>query len=192
VPSAVVLAPAARQELARFAHDGGRLLVTYQSAILDEDLHVVLGGYLGELRETLGLWVEEFAPPAEPSLSGGPVPELRIDGLAAGAARAWGEVVRVTDAEVLATFTGGMLDGMPAITRRATGSGTAWYVATEPDDAAAVIDAVLAGTAIAPDTAPPADVEIVDRGGRRFVLNHGAEPVVVDGVTIEGHGAVVS
>jgi len=192
VPAAVVLTPAARQELARFAHDGGRLLVTYQSAILDEDLHVVLGGYLGELRETLGLRVEEFAPPAEPSLSGGPVPSLSIAGLAAGDAHAWGEVVRTTGAEVLATFTGGMLDGMPAITRHATGSGTAWYVATEPDDLAAVLDAVLAGTGVAPATAPPADVEIVERGGRRFVLNHGDAPVVVDGVEIEGHGAVVA
>ncbi|MGN6325745.1 beta-galactosidase [Pseudolysinimonas sp.] len=192
VPAAVVLSPAARQELARFAHDGGRLLVTYQSAILDEDLHVVLDGYLGELRETLGLRVEEFAPPAEPSLSGGPVPALEIAGLAAGAAHEWGEVVRAEGAEVLATFVGGMLDGMPAITRNAIGTGAAWYVATAPDDAAAVLDAVLEDTGIAPVAAPPADVEIVERGGRRFVLNHGADPVVVDGVEIEGHGAVVS
>ncbi len=192
VPAAVTLSSAARLELARFARDGGRLLVTYQSAILDEDLHVILNGYLGELRETLGLRVEEFAPPAEPSLSGGPIPALRIAGLGAGPAREWGEVVRVEGAEVLATFVGGMLDGMPAVTRHAIGSGTAWYVATDPDDIAAVVGAVLEGAEVAPASAPPADVEILERGGRRFVINHGADPVEVDGVHVEGHGAVVS
>jgi beta-galactosidase len=191
VPAAVTLSAGARAGMAAFARGGGRLVVGYQTGILDEDLHIAPGGYLGELREALGIRIEEFVPPAEPSMSGGPIPELRIDGLAAGAARDWGEVVHADAAEVLATFVGGMLHGMPAITRRAHGDGAAWYVATAPDGLAAVVDAVLDGTGIAPDPAPPADVEILERGGRRFVLNHGDRDATVDGEVVAARSARV-
>ena len=134
-------------------------------------------------------------PAAEPSLSGGPIPSFAIEGLAGGAAHEWAEVVHAVDAEVRATFSGGWLDGMPAITRRASGTGagpgSAWYVATSPVDLAAVVDEVLDGTDIAPLPAPPADVEIVERGGRRFVLNHGEHETIVDGRPLAGRDARV-
>jgi beta-galactosidase len=190
-PGTQVLPEAAQQNLAAYARGGGRLVVGYQTGILDEHLHVLLGGYLGALREVLGVRVEEFAPPAEPSVSGGPVPALEIAGLAAGAAEEWGEIVRVDDAEVLATFVGGMLDGLPAITRRREG-GTAWYVATAPRDLAAVLDAVLAEAGVEPVLPNlPEGVEAVRRGGRLFLLNHTEQPVDAAGTRLEGHGAAV-
>ena len=189
-PATHVLSAAAQQNLAQVAASGRRLVVGYQTGVLDERLHVLLGGYLGALREVLGVRVEEFAPPAEPSISGGPVPVpvLEIAGLAAGTATEWGEVVRVDDAEVLSTFVGGMLDGLPAITRR----GTAWYVATAPEDLASVVDAVLEGTDVAPAvTDLPAGVEAVRRGDRVFLLNWGATPAQVAGETIPPLGAAI-
>ena len=185
-----VLPEAAQRNLAAFARAGGRLVVGYQTGVLDERLHVILDGYLGALREVLGLRVEEFAPPAEPSVSGGPVPGLEIIGLAEGPASEWGEVVRAETAEVLATFVGGMLDGLPAITRNAVGEGAAWYVATAPRDLGAVVDAVLAEAGV-PARLLPEGVEVVDRGPHRFLLNHGRERVEIDGTTIDGHDAVV-
>jgi beta-galactosidase len=139
----------------------------------------------------LGIRVEEFAPPAEPSVSGGPVPTLTMAGLGAGTAEEWGEVVRVDDAEVLATFVGGMLDGLPAITRRREG-GAAWYVATAPQDLAAVLDAVLTEAGVEPEVADlPDGVEAVRRGDRLFLLNHRAAPAEVQGTRLEGYGAAV-
>jgi beta-galactosidase len=135
--------------------------------------------------------VEEFAPPAEPSVTGGAVPTLAIEGLAAGTAEEWGEIVRVDDAEVLAAFVGGMLDGRPAITRRRDG-GTAWYVATAPQDLAAVVDAVLAEAGVLPEVPDlPEEVEAVRRGGRLFLLNHGEQPVEVRGTRLQGRDAAV-
>jgi beta-galactosidase len=165
--------------------------MSYQSAVLDENLHVIPDGYLGELREVLGLRVEEFAPPAAPSLSGGEVPALSIDGLAAGPAHDWGEFVDPSTAQVHSRFVGGTLDGQPAITSNTHGAGVAWYVATAPDDMAAVVDAVIAP--VLPDLppAPPDGVEIVERGGYRFVLNHSAVEVEVDGVAMAARGARV-
>jgi beta-galactosidase len=190
-PAAVVLPQSARRSLARFVSEGGHLAVGYQSGVLDENLHVIPDGYLGELREVLGLRIEEFAPPAAPSMSGGGVTALAIDGLAAGPAQEWGEVVDPSTAEVRSRFVGGMLDGLPAITRNAHGSGAAWYVATAPDDLAAAVDAIIAP--VLPDlpAAPPPDVEIVERGGFRFVLNHSDAEVRVDGAAVAPRGARV-
>lgn len=185
-----VLPEAAQRNLAAFARGGGRLVVGYQTGVLDERLRVILGGYLGALREVLGVRVEEFAPPAAPSVSGGPLPDLEIAGLAGGGAHEWGEVVRAEGAQVLATFVGGMLDGLPAITRSPAGGGAAWYVATAPRDLGAVVDAVLDEAGVHARLLPDG-VEIVDRGPYRFLLNHGAERVKMDGTTIHAHDAVV-
>jgi beta-galactosidase len=191
-PATHVLSDASLEGLAGFARAGGRLVVGYQTGILDEHLHVHLGGYLGALREVLGIRVEEFAPPAEPSISGGPVPALEIAGLAAGAAQEWGEVVRVDDAEVRATFVGGMLDGLPAITRRSAGNGVAWYVATAPDDLAAVLDEVLASSGVEPEVADlPECVEAVRRGDRLFLLNWGSAEVTAGGTSLRPLGGAI-
>lgn len=191
-PALHVLPDAAQRTLSAFVDGGGTLVVGYQSGILDQDLHVHLGGYLGALRDVLGLWIEEFVPPAEPWATGGLVPALQIAGLGAGTAREWGEVVRPTGAEIEATFVGGALDGLPAITRNAHGDGTAWYVATAPDDLRAVLDAVLADTGVAPVVADlPAGVEAVARGAHLFLLNHGDRSVDVHGTHLEPHGAAV-
>jgi beta-galactosidase len=125
-------------------------------------------------------------------MSGGPVPALAITGLAAGAASEWGEVVHADTAEVLARFEGGMLDGLPAITRNRSGAGEAWYVATAPDDLVAVVDAVLDGADVAQALPQPVPgVEAVRRGNRLFLLNHTDEPVEVAGRRLEPRGAAV-
>ena len=68
-PALFVATDAQLENLAAFAESGGVLLVGFGTAITDEDLHVRLGGYLGEpLRRALGVWIEEFAPPAAPDL----------------------------------------------------------------------------------------------------------------------------
>ncbi|MDH2444808.1 beta-galactosidase [Amnibacterium sp. CER49] len=187
-----VLPQAAQDRLAGYVRGGGTLVVGYQTAILDEHLHVLLGGYLGALRDVLGIRIEEFAPPAEPSVTGGPVPALELAGLAAGSAQEWGEVVRVAGAEVLSTFAGGMLDGLPAITRNGSGAGAAWYVATAPDDLGAVVDRVLAEAGVEPGVPETPDgVEAVRRGDRLFLLNHTDHEVEAAGTRLEPHGSAV-
>jgi beta-galactosidase len=191
-PATHVLSNTALDGLASFARSGGRLVVGYQTGILDEELHVHLGGYLGSLREVLALRVEEFAPPAAPSISGGPVPKLEIAGLAAGPAEEWGEIVRVDGAEIRSTFVGGMLDGLPAITRNAAGEGVAWYVATAPEDLAAVLDEVLASAGVAPEVPDlPHGVEAVRRGDRLFLLNWNTHDVEVAGESLAPYGGTI-
>jgi beta-galactosidase len=86
-----------------------------------------------------------------------------------------------------------MLDGLPAITRRRSGSGSAWYVATAPDDLASVVDAVLDGAAVEPVLPRPVEgVEAVRRGNRLFLLNHTDQEIEAAGHRLPPRGAVVS
>ncbi|WP_159807039.1 beta-galactosidase [Cellulomonas citrea] len=178
----LVVAPAthvlSQEDLTRldaYVRDGGHLVVTYLSGILDRDLHVWLGGYLGPLRASLGLRITELAAAATPLTLAGGLP---------GAASTWQDVVEVAgpDVEVVATFADGHAAGGPAVTRHPYGAGVAWYVATAPE--AAVLDE-LAGRWLAEAgveallTAPVAGVEAVRRGDRLFVLNHTGASVQV-------------
>jgi beta-galactosidase len=101
----------------------------------------------------------------------------------------WAEIVRVRDAEVKGTFDGGALAGLPALTRRQTGKGSAWYLATrlKAEAIAALVQALLAeaGVPVSPvhEGTTAGWIETVRRGELTFVINHGTEPVKL---TIEG------
>jgi beta-galactosidase len=117
--------------LAGYVRGGGHLVVGYQSAILDRDLHAWLGGYLGPLAGTLGVRIEEWSPlVAAPAAATDPI--TTVTGAIAGTASQWQDVIVVDDAEVLARFSDGFAAGGPAITRRGEGIGVAWSWARCP------------------------------------------------------------
>lgn len=184
VPALWVATDADVAALAGFAQQGV-LAVGFGSGILDENLHARLGGYLGEpLRNALGIWVEEFTPPPHgPLLLAG---EL-VGGEATGSV--WAEVVHAPDADVIATFE----TGTPAITRRATDGGSAWYVATVPDPDAlrGLADALLRESGVeredVPAGASDGTVEVVRRGDVVFQIDHRDQRVTV---TSEGRDLV--
>ncbi|MWC00375.1 beta-galactosidase [Agromyces seonyuensis] len=176
--------------LSAYAEEGGTLVVGFASGILDEQLHVHLGGYFGaELRRALGVRIEEFAPPAGPDLraeGGVPAPPIGIVGdVVGGSASAglWAEALIAEDAAIEAAFAGGALDGTPAITRRETGVGRAWYVATLPQpEALGMLAARLiadAGIVVPEPAAVGGGVEVVRRGANTVVINHGDGTAVV-------------
>ncbi|MFF8974528.1 beta-galactosidase [Streptomyces sp. NPDC014995] len=111
------------KELTRYAEQGGHLVTTYFSGVVDENDHVWLGGYPGALRELLGIRVEEFGP----LLAG---ESVELDDATTGTL--WTDQVTATDAgtQVLARYRTGAHAGRPAVTRRATGGGSASYVST--------------------------------------------------------------
>ncbi|MGO4595061.1 beta-galactosidase [Leifsonia sp. 2TAF2] len=187
VPSLFVASDEQLDALDAYASQGGTLIVGYLTGILDKNLHVRTGGYLGTLQQTLGVWVEEFAPPAAPDLAalgGGEPPAVRVRGEAVGgeaSASLWSEYVRVETASVAAVFDGGALDGHAAVTRHARGDGTAWYVATQLDDGplGALLEGVLASARV--DRLPVvAGVEFVRRGRILVAINHSEDAVTID------------
>ncbi|GAB7106463.1 beta-galactosidase [Streptomyces phaeofaciens JCM 4814] len=157
------------KELTCYAEQGGHLVTTYFSGIVDENDHVWLGGYPGALRDLLGIRIEEFGP----LLAG---ESVELDDSAAGTL--WTDRITVTDADtqVLAHYRTGVHTGRPAITRRPTGAGSASYVSTRlgVDGLRALLPRLLEPAGVSSEL--PADVRgavelTVRRGdGERFLF----------------------
>jgi len=177
-PSLFVAAVSTLANLSAYVREGGTLVVTYQSAILDESLRVHEGGYLGQLRETLGLWIEEFTP-----IPTGTRRELNGDVLGGVAyATRWAENVRLEGARVRATWSRGV-SVTPAVTSQQFGSGVGWYVGAdlEPHTMARLVKTVIQESGIERDvpSAPPG-VEMIARDHYVVAINHSDEDAVID------------
>ena len=171
VPTLYLTTDADAENLTRYVESGGTALVTYWSGIVDENDHVRLGGYPGAYRDLLGISTEEFYPLREQErvrLTGGV-----LDGRSADV---WTELLTLRGAEAVSTYADGPLPGVPALTRRTAGSGTAWYLATRVDaeGTAALVRHLCDSTGIATSDRP--GVEMVRRTGDGtsylFVINH--------------------
>ncbi|SNY52679.1 beta-galactosidase [Paractinoplanes atraurantiacus] len=163
-----VMPSALADRLTAFVENGGHLVATYFSGIVDENDHIWLGGYPGPLRDLLGLRIEEFAP----LLAGDTV--ALSDGLEG---TLWSDRIDLIDpaTEVLATYKTGDYAGRPAVTRRAAGQGSASYVSTKlAPNALAPLLKDLAGRAGVVSELPSelrGRVELTVREGVRFVVN---------------------
>lgn len=190
VPALYAMAEASGTNLRRYAEDGGTLVVSCFSGIVDEHDTIHPGPHPGALRDVLGLTVEEFTPlPA-----GG---RVRLDNDMTGSA--WSEVVTLRGAERIWSYLDGPAQGLPAVTRHAAGRGSAWYVSTCLT--AEGLGGVLRATSAFTPRDLPRDVEVVERTGAEgrylFAINHtggsatipvaepGTELLTGDGVT--GH-----
>ncbi|GHH67162.1 beta-galactosidase [Streptosporangium violaceochromogenes] len=156
---------------------GGHLIVGPFSGVTDPDDQVHDGGAPGPLRGLLGVAVDEFWP-----LPDGLVQRVRLAPATGGepghvlSARTWTEWLRVEDAEVLARYEGGDLDGQAAITRR----GTVTYLGCLLDDVTPVLSEVLARAGVEPVADVPEGVEATRRGRYLFLLNHATSPAKVN------------
>lgn len=205
VPSLFLGADRAAAPLTEAVRNGSTVLVTHGSGYLRDDGRAYLGGYLGPLAKLLGVRVLDLIPRGEGPVGGEPVgASARICGAVTARTDCtvrwldprpaegrplrsdrWAERIAVDSAEVLASFRGVDVDGLPAITRRRVGTGEAWYLAAELDEDGRddLIAELERRGGLAPEALiPPAGVEAVRRGRHLFLLNHSDEPKVVSGV----------
>ncbi|RAK42322.1 beta-galactosidase [Actinoplanes lutulentus] len=169
-----VVPAALTERLTRYVGNGGHLVTTYFSGIVDENDHVWLGGYPGALRDLLGIRIEEFAPLLDHE-------SVELDNGVTGTL--WTDRIDVTgpEVEVLARYKTGEQAERAAITRRPVGSGSAAYVSTRlgADGLATVLPALLAPTGVVSEL--PAElrgrVELAIRGSHRFLINRTDEPI---------------
>ncbi|MFI1837266.1 beta-galactosidase [Streptomyces olivaceoviridis] len=175
VPALYLMTEAAGNNVREYVRNGGTLVVSYFSGIVDEHDAVHEGAYPGALRDVLGLTVEEFSPLLKDErvrLTGPDGSELTGD--------VWTEFLVPRGAETVWTYADGLTAGRPAVTRHRLGRGTAWYVSTRLD--ARGLDALIGWAAddarLAPRADLPRDVEVVrrrgDSGTYLFVINHTA------------------
>ena len=187
VPALYLVSDAGAENVARFVADGGTVLISFFSAIVDPGDRIRPGGYPAPWRELLGLRVEEFAPLPEGArvrLDGG---QVRLDGRTGtgdgeGFGRVWQDVIDLLGADPLLHYADGHLAGRPAATRHPYGRGEAFYVGTLPDGATLRgLTARACGRAgVEFRTDIPAGLEVVRRGDHLFVISHLDHPVELD------------
>ncbi|MFD5160666.1 beta-galactosidase [Streptomyces hawaiiensis] len=180
VPALYLMTEAAGRNLTAYVENGGTLVVSYFSGIVDEHDAVHEGAYPGPLRDVLGLTVEEFSPllPGERVRVTGPDgTELSAD--------VWTEFVVPRGAETVLTYADSLAAGLPAVTRHRLGQGTAWYVSTRlgADGLDALLGRAGQDARLAPRADLPRDVEVVRRTGESgtylFAVNHTGSDVKV-------------
>lgn len=170
-PASYLVSDAGAENIRTFIAAGGTFAASYFSGIVSSNDDAPTGPYPGQLRDALGLVIEEFLP-----LRSGESVTLS-DG---SRGRVWSDDITLTGAEAVTTFTEGIAAGRASVTRNHYGNGSAWYLSTALDGHALdrFVTAVLDSAEVPYDT--PSDVETVVRrdAERTFTIqiNHGDEP----------------
>ena len=132
-----------KEALTQFVKNGGILITTFMSGLVDQSDNVYLGGYPGPLRELAGVWIEEIdalAPEQKNSIN-------FADGTTS-TCHLLCDLIHLEGAECIARYASNFYAEMPAVTRNQFGKGYTYYIGTNmnPDGIAKVLDmAVLAG-----------------------------------------------
>lgn len=116
--------------LTDFVKQGGALLTTYMSGIVDQSDNVHLGGYPGPLRELAGIWVEEIDALAPEQSNGVSLVNEELT----GTSNLVSDLIHLENAEALAHYTSNFYAGMPAVTKNTFGDGTVYYFGGQLED----------------------------------------------------------
>ncbi|MFD1135416.1 beta-galactosidase [Paenibacillus urinalis] len=185
-PVLYMVKPGFAEKLEAFVENGGTFLTTFFSGIVNENDLVTVGGYPGELRKMLGIWVEEIDA-LFPDQKNKIVLKDKFGKLQGSyECGMLCDLLHTEGAEVIAEYGEDFYKGMPAVTRNTFGKGEAYYVATDPEQGFLdeLIEKITTDKGIHPNLSAPSGVEISRRVkdgiSYLFVLNHNTETVSYD------------
>ncbi len=182
-PLLYMVKPGIAEAIKSYVAAGGRFVTTFFSGYVNENDYVTVGGYPGELKELLGIWVEETD-----SLPKEEANHFIFEGKKYPA-RMLCDLMHLEGAESLSVYEEEFYAGMPVITRNHYGTGEAFYVGTSSDESfymeflkKKVLHSAELCTAIK-STAGKESLEITirEKGDKYFyfLLNHNSENMVV-------------
>lgn len=181
VPNLYIVEQPQADALRAFVERGGHLVVGPFSGVVDATEKVHDGGAPGPLRDLLGIEVDEQWPIAD-----GLTESIDYAGDTL-TVPSWSEWLEADDdVEVRGTYASGELDGLPAVTRRTAGAGSAWYVSAmfDPEGLLPVFRDVLRTAGVPARAHTDVEVEVVTRADDTtdytFYLNHGRSPVAFE------------
>lgn len=160
------------KKLEEFTAQGGTVVVSFFSGIVDEHDLVTIGGYPGKLRKLLGIWVEEIDGLPEGEENSFRFLETKYP------ARLLCDIMHTEGAEVVSEYLADFYRGTPVITKNHYGMGTAYYIGSRSNDAfyRMFFQKLCKELEITPAAAVPEGVEAVRRcnssGEYLFLLNH--------------------
>ncbi|WP_433752699.1 beta-galactosidase [Paenibacillus amylolyticus] len=179
-PVLYMVKPGFAAKLEKYVEAGGTFLTTFFSGIVNENDLVTTGGYPGELRKLLGIWVEEIDALLPEQKNRIVLKETYGDLEGEYGCGMLCDLLHSEGAEVIAEYGDDFYKGMPVVTRNTFGQGEAWYVASDPDER--FLDGLLGQLAAAKNVdsllETPEGVEVSARtkDGKPylFVMNHNA------------------
>lgn len=169
-----------KEALEKFVREGGTLITTFMSGLVDQSDNVYLGGYPGPLRGMAGIWAEEIDALA-------PEQSNRVV-FADGSSFPCGllcDLIHLEGAESLGTYGEDFYAGMPAVTRNRFGEGRVYYVGTSLEEAGLerVLETAVKETGVKPLAENSEGLEITCRNGGScryyFVMNFEKTPARV-------------
>lgn len=180
-PLLYMVKPGLTAKLEAYVEKGGTFVTSFHSGIVDEDLLVKLGGYPGELRKLLGVWVEE-TDALKPEKSNAIVMKQPYGELNGSYSCDFiCDLMHAEGAEVIAEYGDDFYQGMPVVTKNKFGKGEAWYIASQPEpEFLAKWAAELCrqkGIESLPQAPEQVEVTRREKDGKvfTFYLNHGDE-----------------
>jgi beta-galactosidase len=184
-PNLYLVSDASVTNINQYVENGGNLVMSFFSGIVDENEHIRLGGYPAPFREMLGLTVEEFSPYSETQTNS----ICTTDGRQFQCTF-WGDVIHINSAKTLATFENDYYAGNAAVTKNQFGNGNAFYVGTLLDNNGMswLTESVCKMAGVQP-TNVPTGVELLRRTNGKsefvFALNYSDQKTTVP---LEGSG----
>lgn len=153
--------------LTAFAEKGGTLLMDWRTGVKLEDNRVSETALPGCYAKLLGITVSEYGLIMD-------FEEKSVSGNLSCACKDWFDVIELTTAETWATFkTDDYYGGSPALTVNRIGRGKAYYLATSlAEDGLRALMRLIVGKT---ENQPVEGVEITEREGVVFVINHTAQ-----------------
>lgn len=186
---ALVVAPALYQlnleqadRLRDFVQEGGALIMSFFSGVVDAQERIWLGGYPALLQDVFGLAVEEWQPLDEEEKNVLLCPTS--DEVACG--HDFCELLDLRGAEAIVTYGRDFYAGRAAVTRHRFGAGEAFYLATRPDQEwlHRFFSDILKNRGVQAPIDVPSGVEVSVRQGEGnsflFLVNHLDRSVKID------------
>lgn len=179
-PVLYMVKPGFTDKLEKFVEAGGTFLTTFFSGIVNESDLVTTGGYPGELRKLLGIWVEEIDALLPEQKNSIVLKETYGDLQGDYQCGMLCDLLHSEGAEVIAEYGEDFYQGMPVVTRNKFGKGEAWYVASDPEER--FLDGLLGQLAADKnihallETPEGVEVSARTKDGKQylFVMNHNA------------------
>lgn len=173
IPNLYLVKEEDARNIETYVQNGGRVVMSYFSGIVNEHDHVYLGGYPAPFRKMLGLKVEEWLALSK---------EEKRPLENGWSAEQWIDVIRLEGAQAVTSHTADYYAGLPAITTHAFGAGRADYLGVKlpVEQMGLYLKTVLDELQIQPALQVPAGIEVVSRETTVFVLNHHPQTMTID------------
>jgi beta-galactosidase len=129
-PMLYMVKPGVAERMEQFVANGGTLVTTYMSGMVDENDLCFLGGFPGPLRKVTGIWSEEIDGLYDKEFNlTEPVAGNALKLTKEYKAVQMMDLIHAETAEVLAAYKTDFYKGMPALTVNPFGKGKAYYMA---------------------------------------------------------------